>query len=105
MEKAIEIHACLTGEKPAGWYTDGLASTPVVWLHSMTISNMTPMIIRMIFRFGSRRDQSPTPCCSLAPRYQRYAVRDGLGSTPPSSLSIFKSAFDVLYSEGEATLR
>ena len=105
IEKAIEIHAHLTGKKPVGWYT-GRTSEHTRGLVAQydnfeydadDYSDDLPFWSRI----ETRRPHLVVPY-TLDTNDMRFATPQGFNSSE-QFYQYLKDAFDVLYHEGEAT--
>lgn len=105
IEKAIEIHAHLTGKKPVGWYT-GRTSEHTRGLVAQydnfeydadDYSDDLPFWSRI----ETRRPHLVVPY-TLDTNDMRFATPQGFNSSE-QFYQYLKDAFDVLYDEGEAT--
>ena len=103
MEKAIEIHARLTGEKPAGWYT-GRTSEHTRGLvaqydHFEYDADDYSDDLPFWSRVETSRPHLVVPY-TLDTNDMRFATAQGF-HTAEQFYQYLKDAFDVLYSEGE----
>ena len=103
MERAIEIHARLTGEKPAGWYTGRTSEHTRSLVNSFAHFEYDADDYSDDLPFWSRietaRPHLVVPY-TLDTNDMRFATAQGF-HTAEQFETYLKDAFDVLYAEGE----
>lgn len=103
LQRAIEIHTEVTGERPLGWYTGraSIHSLPVVLEEGGFVYSSDAYADDLPYWVRGRHGPHLIVPYTLDSNDMRFATNQGFNSGD-QYFTYLKDAFDVLYAEGEA---